>query len=271
LNWRSTYKHSFAALAFAILLVGAWTGLFVSALDAQSDENGFTGSSLPLEKLVYPLTRLCILDVRGKSASYPFEIQHFIMDLQAYLRSADYLTVKTETEVEEILRRNRVSVPESYDPRSLTRICRITDCDYLAYLRMITFDMDLHDGLTIPVLFHKNKVTYRAELDVAVLDGKTGSLQYSKKVIGEKSVGKGYQLFPITEDPALHLNFREKETLARMTMQDLARRTFETVMTGMQKTLGDKYICYWGDEVHIISDKPGLCPICGSRLVKIKR
>jgi len=271
LNWRSTYKRSFAAPAFAILLVGACTGLFVSALDAQSDENSFAASSLPLEKLVYPPTRLCLLDVRGKSASYPFEIRHFIMDLQAYLRSADYLTVKTETEVQEILRRNRISVPDYYDPPSLTRICRLTDCDYLAFLRMIAFDMDLHDGLTIPVLFHKNKVTYRAELDVAVLNGKTGSLQYSKKVVAEKSVGRGYQFFPITEDPALHLNFREKETLARTTMQNLARRTFEAVMTGMQKNLVDKYICYWGDEVHIVSDKPGLCPVCGSRLVKIKR
>lgn len=268
---KSTYKNSFAALTFTILLVCAWTGICVSALDAQSHDRSFAELPLPPEKLVYPPTKLCLLDVRGKSATYPFDIQHFVIDLQAYLRSADYLTVKTETEVEKILQRNRVSVPEFYDPRSLTRICKLTDCDYLAYLRMIAFDMDLHDGFTIPVLFHKNKVSYRAELDVAVVDCKTGSLQYSKKVIGKKSVGRGFQIYPITEDPALHLNFREKETLARMTMQDLARQTFEAVMTGMQRTLVDKYICYWGDEVHIISEKPGLCPICGSRLVKIKR
>ena len=268
---RSMYKNSSAVLAFVFLLLCAGTGFLVSALEAQGPEQTFVSSSLPLEKLVYPPTRLCLLDLQGPSASYPFDIQHFIMDLQAYLRSADYLTVRTETEVEEILKRNRVSVPESYDPRSLTRICRLTDCDYLAYLRVIAFDMDLHDGFTIPIMFHKNKVTYRAELDLAVLEGKTGSLQYSKKIIGQKSMGRGFQLYPITEDPALHLNFREKETLARTAMQNLARRTFEAVMTGMQRTLADKYICYWGEAVHIISDKPGLCPICGSRLVKIKR
>ena len=268
---KSTYKDSFAVLTFSILLVCAWTGICVYALHAQSHDNSFAELPLPPEKLVYPPTKLCLLDIRGKSASYPFDIQHFVTDLRAYLRSADYLTVETETEVEEILQRNRVSVPEYYDPRSLARICKLTDSDYLVYLRMIAFKMDLHDGFTIPVLFHKNKVTYRAELDLAVLDGKTGSLQYSKKVIGKKSVGRGFQVYPITEDPALHLNFREKETLARMTMQDLARQTFEAVMTGMQRTLVDKYICYWGDEVHIVSEKPGLCPICGSRLVKIKR
>lgn len=271
MNWRSTHKDSFTALSFAILLVIAWTGFHVSALDAQSHEQSITALPLPLEKLVYPPTRLCLLDARGKSAAYPFDIQHFIMDLHAYLRSADYLTVKTETEVKDILKRNQLSVPECYDPRSLTRICTLTDCDYLAYLRVIVFEMDLHDGFTIPVFFHKNRVTYRAELDVAVLDGKTGTLQYSKKVIGKKSLGRGIQIYPITEDPALHLNFKERETLARMTMQDLARRTFEAVMTGMQRALVDKYICYWADEVHIISEKPGLCPICGSRLVKIKR
>ena len=54
-------------------------------------------------------------------------------------------------------------------------------------------------------------------------------------------------------------------------MQNLARRTFEAVLAGIHKTLGDKFICYWGSEVHIISEKTGLCPICGSRLVKIKR
>ena len=103
------------------------------------------------------------------------------------------------------------------------------------------------------------------------MDVETGTLQYSKKVIGEKSLGRGVQIYPITEDPSLYLNFREKEKLARQCMQDLARRTFEALIAGMHKPLKTKYICYWQDEVHIISEKPGLCPICGSRLVKIKR
>jgi hypothetical protein len=136
---------------------------------------------------------------------------------------------------------------------------------------MIAITQDRHDGFEIPVLFKHNKVTYSAELDLALVKTSTGALHYSKKVIGKASLGRGLKVYPIVEDPSTHLDIRGKENLARATMQDLAHRTFEALLEGMHKGMDTKFICYWGDEVHIIADKPGLCPICGSRLVKIKR
>ena len=255
-------------LAVALLLCAA-RGLEAQDPPARLDPP--TKATLSLEQLIYPPSSLCLLEARGAAIEYPFQADYFRKDLLAYLRSADYLTVKTEEEVSPIISRNRLQVPETYEQKTLARICQVTDCEYLAYLRLIAFEKDLHDGFTIPVLLHRNKVTFSAELDVAIVDGKTGSLHYSDKVIGRGSARRGLQLYPVTEDPALHLNFQEKETLARMCMQNLARRTFEAVLAGIHKTLGDKFICYWGSEVHIISEKTGLCPICGSRLVKIKR
>ena len=253
----------------AVLLLSVAHGLEGQDQPARLEPAAKT--TLSLEQLIYPPTSLLILDARGAAIEYPFQADFFRNDLLAYLRSADYLTVKTEAAVSHILSRDRLHVPDTYEPKILAQICRVTDCEYLAYLKLIAFDKDVHDGFTIPVFVHRNKVTYTAELDVAIVNGKTGALQYSEKVIGRGSTRRGFQFYPITEDPALHLNFKEKESLARMCMQDLARRTFESVMTGIHKTLGDKFICYWGSEVHIISDKSGLCPICGSRLVKIKR
>ncbi|MEA1996814.1 MAG: hypothetical protein U9N45_04220 [Gemmatimonadota bacterium] len=243
------------------------SGLFSSPAAAET----FPGQPQALEKLLYPHTRLCLLDVRGQQASYPFDMEYFRKDLLAYLRGAEWLSVKTEEDLSEALSRNRLSVPDTYEPRTLSQICRLADCDYTAFLRMITIETDIRDGFSIPVFFKRNKVTYSAELDFALLKGETGSLQYSSKVIGRKSMGRGVQVYPVTEDPSTHLSFREKEFLAREMMQDLARRTFESIMQGIKKPLSVKYICYWQDEVHIISDKPGLCPICGSRLKKIFR
>ena len=253
----------------AVLLLSVTRGL--EGQDQPARPEPAAKTTLSLEQLIYPPSSLCILDARGAAIEYPFQADFFRNDLLAYLRSADYLTVKTEAAVSQIISRNRLHVPDTYEPKILAQICRVTDCEYLAYLRLIAFEKDVHSGFTIPVFFHRNKVTYSAELDVAIVNGKTGALQYSEKVIGRGSTNRGVQFYPVTENPALHLNFKEKETLARMCMQDLARRTFESVMAGIHRTLGDKYICYWGSEVHIISDKPGLCPLCGSRLVKIKR
>ncbi|MBW7997464.1 MAG: hypothetical protein FVQ81_12995 [Candidatus Glassbacteria bacterium] len=226
---------------------------------------------VPLEKLVYPPTTLTLLDVRGEQVSWPFEINFFRTDLLAYLRSADYLEVKTESEVADIIARNRATIPDTYEPDIMTRIGRLTHSDYVAYLRMIAITRDRHDGFEIPVLFKRNKVTYTAELDLAVVKIETGTLHYSRKVLGKASLGRGVKVYPVVEDPSTHLDIRRKEELGRTTMQDLARRTFEALMEGIHKDMDTKYICYWDDEVHIIADKSGLCPICGSRLVRIQR
>lgn len=228
-------------------------------------------SKIPLEKLVYPPTALTLLDVRGEQASWPFEIDFFRTDLHAFLRSADYLDVKTESEVADIIARNRATIPDTYDPVIMTRIGMITHSDYVAYLRMIAITRDRRDGFEIPVLFKRNKVTYKAELDLAIVRTEDGSLHYSTKVIGKASLGRGIKVYPIVEDPSTHLDIRRKEELGRSAMQDLARRTFEALMDGIHKDMSTKFICYWDDEVHIIADKSGLCPICGSVLVKIKR
>jgi len=245
------------ALAFGLLAF--------SSLRSQD----YTGPPVPPEKIIHPHTSLCLLNPRGAAVFPPFDMNVFRTELLAYLRSSDYLTVKPEEEVAEILARHRVSVPDTYETDILTRICRLTECDYTAFFRMIGFEIDLHDGFSIPVLFHRNKVTYRAELDLAVVEGKTGTLYFSEKIRGKKGVGRGIQIFPVTEDPAYYsLDFRQKEALARQAMQDLARQTFEPLIKGIHRPLGVRYVCYWQDEIHVISDKPGLCPICGSRLVK---
>jgi hypothetical protein len=228
-------------------------------------------ASLPPEKMVYPPAKVCLLDVRGDTLEYPFRIDDFETDLLSWLRSASYLTVKTESGIQEVLQRNRAAVPEVYDTGELVRICHLADCDYIVFLRLISSEMDLMDGFTVPVLFHRNKVTFRVVVDVAVVEAKTGSLQYTHRVEGKGSERKGVQIYPVTEDPSLFLDFTSKERLARLTMQNLARGTFEAVIAGIHNQLGVKYICYWQNEVHIIADKPGLCPICGSRLVKIMR
>jgi len=252
--------------AVLLMVVSFWVATF-TGLQAQN----VSGTNLPLEDLVYPPTRLCVLDVRGFPAHWPFDLGHFRTDLEAYLRSADYLRVFTESEVADIIERNRARIPDTYDPQVLTRVGRLTECDFVAYLRMISLEMDTHDGFFIPVLFKRNKVTYSGEIDLALVDSRKGTLHYSKKVIGSRSLGRGVQIYPVTEDPSTHLNFRQREELAFEAIQDLARRTFEALMAGIHKDMSDKYICYWQDEVHIIADKPGLCPICGSRLVKIRR
>jgi len=228
-------------------------------------------SKVPLEDLVYPYATLTLLDLRGAEISWPFERDFFRTDLLAYLRSADYLDVRSEAQVSEVIARNRATVPDTYDPEIMTRIGRLTHSDFVAYLRMITITQDRHDGFEIPVFFKRNKVTFSAELDLAVVKTETGTLHYSQKVIGKASLGRGVKVYPIVEDPSTHLDIRGKEELGRAAMQDLARRTFEALLAGIHKGMDTKYICYWGDEVHIIADRSGLCPICGSRLVKIKR
>ena len=241
---------------------------FSSIFSQQGDEK-----IIPLERLVYPETQLCLLDVQcGQAVIDPFNIEDFNCDLLSLLRSADYLTVKTQAEVKKILTRNHAAAPEVYDPKALARICEMTYSDYAAFMRLISCEIDRRSGFSIPILFHQNKVTYRAELDVALVEGKTGFLQYSQRVIGEKILGRGMQVFPVTyDDPSLYLGFPQRERLARLAMQDLAQGAFEALIKGMHKPLREKYICYWQNEVHIISDKPGLCPICGSRLVKLVR
>ena len=262
-EWPPERRRNPAALLAALALLG----LASANLGAQT----VSGTRLPLEDLVYPLTRLCLLDVRGTAMHWPFNLDFFRTDLEAYLRSADYLTIRTESDVAEIIERNRAQIPDTYNPQVLTRVGRLTDCQFVAYLRLISLKMDHHDGFSVPILFKRNKVTYSGEIDLALVDSEKGTLQYSTKVIGGKSVGRSVQVYPVTEDPSTHLSFLDKEELAGEAMQDLARRTFEALMTGMHKDMSDKYICYWQDEVHIIADKPGLCPICGSRLVKIRR
>ncbi len=236
---------------------------------ARAAENGT--ARVPLEDLEYPRAALTLLDMRGAQLSWPFEREFFRTDLLAYLRSADYLDVKTESEVADIITRNRTTVPDTYDPAFMTRIGKVTRSDYVVYLRMIAVTRDRHDGFEIPVLFKRNKVTYTAELDLSLVQVATGTLQYSRKVLGKASLGRGFRAYPVVEDPTTHLDIRLQEELGRQTMQDLARSTFEVIMEGIHKDMNTRFICYWGDEVHIISDKPGLCPICGSRLVRIKR
>ncbi len=228
-------------------------------------------SRVPLEDLVYPHAALTLLDVRGAQVSWPFEHEFFRTDLLAYLRSADYLEVKTESEVADIIARNRLTVPDTYDPAIMTRIGRVTHSDYVAYLRMIAITRDRHDGFEIPILFKRNKVTYTAELDLTLVETETGTLQYSRKIMGKASLGRGIKVYPIVEDPSTHLDIRRKEELGRQAMQNLARSTFEAIMEGIHRNMDKRFICYWDDEVHIISEKPGLCPICGSRMVGIKR
>jgi len=270
---RAEKFHSPIGIRSNLCGIKSFAGAIILTLLAFSSLAGQKLSASPLspEKLVYPLNSICLLNVRGEIPSYPFQLKDFQTELISYLRSADYLTVKTEEELGVVFSRNRVSVPDLYDSQALARICRLTDCDYVVFMKMIALNMNLNDGFTIPVLFHRNKVTFRAELDVAVIERKTGALQYSEKIHGKKSLGRGIQIYPVTEDPSNYLNFRQRETLARQAMQDLARQTFESLLFGIHKKLGVKYICYWQDEVHIIADKPGLCPICGSRLVKIMR
>jgi hypothetical protein len=255
--------------ALTLLLAAACCLPVLSSAQVSSEE--IKTSKMPLEDLIYPHATLTLLDLRGEGISWPFEQDFFRTDLLAYLRSADYLQVRSEEQVADIIARNRATVPDTYDPAIMTRIGRLTHSDYVAYLRMITITQDRHDGFEIPVLFKHNKVTFSAELDLAVVKTETGALHYSTKVIGKASLGKGLKVYPIVEDPSTHLDIRGKEDLARAAMQDLARKTFEALMDGIHKGMETKYICYWGDEVHIISDKSGLCPICGSRLVKIKR
>ena len=226
---------------------------------------------VPLEDLVYPHATLTLLDVRGAQVSWPFEHEFFRTDLLAYLRGADYLEVKNEREVADIIARNRATVPDTYDPAVMTLIGRVTHSDYVAYLRLIAITRDRHDGFEIPILFKRNKVTYTAELDLSLVKTETGTLQFSRKVMGKASLGRGVKVYPIVEDPSTHLDIRRKEELGRKAMQNLAYKTYEAIMEGIHKDMNTRHICYWGEEVHIISDKPGLCPICGSRLVKIKR
>ena len=258
----------FSVVSRALLVAGLWAVFPFSSLFCQQYEE----NAIPPERLVYPETQLCVLDPRCSVANDPFNIRDFTIDLMAFLRSEDYLTIKTQAEVEGILARNRAMVPEVYDPKVMARICELTRSDYAAFLRLVSCEIDRGEGFTIPLLFHRNKVTFRVELDLALVEGKTGSLQYAKRLKGEKSLGRGAQVFPLTmDDPNLYLGFRQRERLARLVMQDLAQKTFKALIAGMHKPLGVKYVCYWQDEVHIISNKPGLCPICGSRLVRLVR
>lgn len=267
-NSETRVRRRVAGRAISLL---AAVALCLPSLISSVSAHNINETRVPLEELVYPPTAVTLLDVRGAQVSWPFDNDFFRTDLLAYLRSADYLEVKTESEVADVIARNRATIPDTYDPGILTRVGRLTHSDYVAYLRMIAITRDRHDGFEIPVLFKRNKVTYTAELDLALVKSSTGTLHYSRKVTGKASVGRGIKVYPIVEDPSTHLDIRRKEELAREAMQDLARRTFEALMDGMHRGMATKYICYWDDEVHIIADKMGLCPICGSRLVKIKR
>lgn len=229
------------------------------------------GKNLPPEKLVYPPTSLCLLDVRDSENSYPYKMDDFRRAVLSWLRSADYMTVRTESDIQDVLKRNRLNTPYIYESEILARIADLAGCDYAAYLRVNACGLDRNDGFTIPHLFHRNKVTGWIEVDMALVEAKTGALQYSKRVRGEAGLGRSIQVYPLVDDPMTSLDFRTRELLEQRTVENLARGTFEAIMTGIQKPLGDRYICYWQDEVHIISDKPGLCPICGSKLVRIKR
>lgn len=253
---------------FAVLLPVMFLALFGAGfLNAQ--QNGTAG--LPHEELVYPPTSLCVLDVRGQEKCYPFQLDDFHLDLLAFLRSADYMTVRTESDVRGVLVLNRLEPSRDYDPARLARIASLAGCDYIASMSVVMSGQELMDGFRVPIFFQRNKVTHWVELDMALVEAETGSLRYSKRVRGEAGVGRGFQIYPVEKTPDLYLSFSEKDRLSRRTMRELARGTFEAIMHGIHKPLGTRYICYWQDEVHIIADKPGLCPICGSRLVRIKR
>jgi hypothetical protein len=256
-----------AGIRFGLISGVVCLSLFVAPTLRAQD----SGKDLPPEKLVYPPTSLCLLDVRGSENSYPYKIDDFRRAVISWLRSADYMTVRTESDIQDVLRRNRLNAPDVYESVTLARIADLAGCDYAAYLRINACGLDRGDGFTIPHLFHRNKVTGWIEMDVALVDAKTGALQYSKRVRGEAGLGRSFQVYPLVDDPMTSLDFRTRELLEQRTVENLARGTFEAIMTGIQKPLGDRYICYWQDEVHIISDKPGLCPICGSKLVRIKR
>jgi len=246
----------------ASMVLAAATGL---------EAQGEASNKLPPEKLVYPPTSLCLLDIRNAEEGYPYEMKEFQRAVLSWLRSADYMTVRTESDIQDVLRRNRLSAPEGYEPGLLAKIGELAGCDYVAFMRLSTCGLNRNDGFTIPHLFHRNKVTGWIELDMDLVEVKTGALQYSKRVRGEAGLGKSFQVYPVVEDPSTYLDFRTRELLEQHTVENTARAAFESIMTGIQKPLGDRFICYWQDEVHIISDKPGLCPICGSRLVRIKR
>lgn len=258
-------QRLFRASVVTVCLLGM---SFSPAFCQQSQRSG-----IPLERLMYPESQLCLLDPYGsETAIDPFDVRIFYNSLLSLLRSADYLTVLTQSDIESVLARNRTVVPDVYDPKIMARICELTQSDHAAFLKLITCEIDRESGFSIPVLFQRNKVTFRAEMAVNVVEGKTGSLQYSRRVEGQQAKGSGVQIYPVSkDDPNLYFGFRQRENLARLAMQDLARNVYEAVIEGIHKPLGTKYVCYWQDEVHIVSDKPGLCPICGSRLVKLYR
>ncbi|MEA2062572.1 MAG: hypothetical protein U9P14_02635 [Gemmatimonadota bacterium] len=223
------------------------------------------------KEIFNPQTRLCFLDIHDEMIVNPFRTEDLTRGLISLLRSANYLIVRRETDVQAELKRNRALVPQIFDQELLARICDATRSDYTSFMRLICCEFRRDGGFGIPVLFHRNKVIARAVIDIALVEGKTGELSYSKRVESKVSMGRGVQVFPVsTDDPNLHLSLGQRMDLARRAMEKLARKTFEAMMSGIEKPQDWKYVCYWNDDIHIITDKPGVCPVCGSYLVRRK-
>ena len=256
-----------AASIVLLLIVGA-----MSIFAQEKSRDDILSGVLPPEKLIYPSSRLLVLNPKLDYVKPPFDLEIFNRDILQRLRSENYLDVVTEDEVLGILKRNHLEVPNEFEPKIIGRMGKVTECDNVAYMRIISFELDKESGYGIPLLAHRNKVIYRAVLELTIVSSETATAKYYENIVGRASVGCGVQVFPVTmNDPNLFLNFRQQEDLARSTLQDLSRRTMEATLKGIHQGMEKKYICYWDDEVHIISDKPGLCPICGSRLHEIRR
>ncbi len=258
-------RSTFSLAALALPLVALFAAFLAAPLTAED----FSDYRLPPEELVYPPAKLCLLELRGEPC-FPFDLKAFGSDLLAFLRSAEYLTVVPEAGLRPILERSRVPVPENYDAEALARIGRLAGCDQVVFMRLYACEIDRGDGFRIPVLFRRNQVTARLELDLAVVASEQGRLLGSQRVEGRRSTGRGIQIYPLIDDPDTHLGFRDRDRLVRDAVYDLARQTAAAVVATIHARMSEKFVCYWQDEVHIISDQPGLCPICGSRLVRIE-
>ena len=257
-------------IIFVIITLLTVNALAVSAQGKARDD--ILSGTLPPEKLIYPESRLLVLNPKVDYIKPPFDLAIFNRDILQRLRSQNYLDVVTEDEVLGILKRNRLEVPDEFEPKIIGRMGKVTECNNVAYMRIVSFELDRESGYGIPFLAHRNKVTYRAVLELTIVDSQTATAKYYEKIVGRSSIGRGVQVFPVSmDDPNLFLDFREKEDLARNTLQDLSKRTMEATLMGIHQGMEKKFICYWDDEVHIISDKPGLCPICGSKLLEIRR
>ena len=125
----------------------------------------------------------------------PFDLAIFNRDILQRLRSQNYLDVVTEDEVLGILKRNRLEVPDEFEPKIIGRMGKVTECNNVAYMRIVSFELDRESGYGIPFLAHRNKVTYRAVLELTIVDSQTATAKYYEKIVGRSSIGRGVQVF----------------------------------------------------------------------------